>query len=162
MALAGIYGALRISGRKLTDQRFLFLGAGSAATEIAELISQSMTMDGLTLQQARSRNNLFDLDGLLTTLRRLMAFQEPFAIEHTPINNFADAVKALRPTGIIGVSTVPKLFNRQVIEAMSEITSGRSYSRIPIRRRDRSVRRRKRTPGLMAALSSQAEVRSRP
>jgi malate dehydrogenase (oxaloacetate-decarboxylating)(NADP+) len=121
VALAGIYGALRISGQKLTDQRFLFLGAGSAATGIAELISQSMTMDGLTLQQARSRNNLFDMGGLLTTSRRLTAFQEPFAIEHMPIRNFADAIEALRPTGIIGVSTAPKLFNRQVIEAMSEI-----------------------------------------
>ena len=75
VALAGIYGALRISGQKLTDQRFLFLGAGSAATGIAELISQSMTMDGLTLQQARSRNNLFDVNGLLTTREGLWRFR---------------------------------------------------------------------------------------
>ena len=61
VALAGIYGALRISGQKLSDQRFLFLGAGSAATGIAELISQAMVMEGLTLQQARGRNNLFDV-----------------------------------------------------------------------------------------------------
>jgi malate dehydrogenase (oxaloacetate-decarboxylating)(NADP+) len=121
VALAGMYGALRISGQKLTDQRFLFLGAGSAATGIAELISQAMTMEGLTLQQARSRNNLFDVDGLLTTSRKLMTFQEPFAIEHAPISDFTEAIKALRPTGIIGVSTVPKLFNQHVIEAMSEI-----------------------------------------
>ena len=121
VALAGIYGALRISRQKLTDQRFLILGAGSAATGIAELISQAMAMEGLTLQEARSRNNLFDINGLLTSSRKLMDFQTPFAIEHTPIGNFAEAIKALRPTGIIGVSTVPKLFNQKVIEAISEI-----------------------------------------
>ena len=121
VALAGIYGALRISRQTLTDQRFLFLGAGSAATGIAELISQAMAMEGLTLQEARSRNNLFDINGLLTSSRTLMDFQKPFAIEHTPIGNFAEAIKALRPTGIIGVSTVPKLFNQKVIEAISEI-----------------------------------------
>jgi malate dehydrogenase (oxaloacetate-decarboxylating)(NADP+) len=121
VALAGIYGALRISRQKLTDQRFLFLGAGSAATGIAELISQAMAMEGLTLQEARTRNNLFDINGLLTSSRELMDFQKPFAIEHAPIGNFAEAIKALRPTGIIGVSTVPKLFNQKVIEAISEI-----------------------------------------
>jgi malate dehydrogenase (oxaloacetate-decarboxylating)(NADP+) len=121
VALAGIYAALRISGRKLTDQRFLFLGAGSAATGIAELISQAMTMDGLTIEQARSRNNLFDVNGLLTSSSKVMDFQKPFAITHEPISDFAAAIKALKPTGIIGVSTVPKLFNQKVIEAISEI-----------------------------------------
>jgi malate dehydrogenase (oxaloacetate-decarboxylating)(NADP+) len=121
VALAGIYGSLRISREKLTEQRFLFLGAGSAATGIAELISQAMATEGLTLQQARSRNMLFDVDGLLTTSRKLMNFQQPFAIDHAPIGNFAEAIKALKPTGIVGVSTVPKLFNQRVIEAMSEI-----------------------------------------
>jgi malate dehydrogenase (oxaloacetate-decarboxylating)(NADP+) len=121
VALAGIYAALRISRQKLADQRFLFLGAGSAATGIAELISQAMAMEGLTLQEARSRNNLFDINGLLTSSRKLMDFQEPFSIEHAPISSFAEAIKALRPTGIIGVSTVPKLFNQKVIEAISEI-----------------------------------------
>jgi malate dehydrogenase (oxaloacetate-decarboxylating)(NADP+) len=121
VALAGIYAALRISGQKLTDQRFLFLGAGSAATGIAELISRAMVMDGLTLRQARSRNNLFDINGLLTSSRALIDFQKPFGIEHPPIGDFAEAIKALKPTGIIGVSTVPKLFNRKVIEAISEI-----------------------------------------
>jgi malate dehydrogenase (oxaloacetate-decarboxylating)(NADP+) len=121
VALAGIYAALRISQQKLTDQRFLFLGAGSAATGIAELISQAMAMEGLAPQEARSRNNLFDINGLLTSSRKLMDFQKPFAIEHAPIASFAEAIKALRPTGIIGVSTVPKLFNQKVIEAISEI-----------------------------------------
>ncbi|WP_437221924.1 NAD-dependent malic enzyme [Planctomicrobium sp. SH661] len=122
VALAGILGALRITGQKLTDQRFLFLGGGSAATGIAELVSQTMAMEGITLQAARERNSLFDIQGLMVTSRTDLAdFQKPFAINRPPISNFVDAIKALRPTGIIGVSTVPKLFNQQVIEAMSAI-----------------------------------------
>ena len=121
VALAGIYAGLRISGQKLADQRFLFLGAGSAATGIAELISQAMAMEGLPIEQARSRNNLFDINGLITSSSKIMAFQKPFAIEREPITDFAAAIKALKPTGIIGVSTVPKLFNQKVIEAISEL-----------------------------------------
>ncbi len=122
VALAGIYGALRISGQRLTDQRFLFLGAGSAATGIAELIAQAMAMEGMEISAARARTALFDVNGLLVKSRTdLNAFQQPFAQDHAPVMNFADAIRAFRPTGIIGVSTVPKLFNRAVIEAMAEI-----------------------------------------
>jgi malate dehydrogenase (oxaloacetate-decarboxylating)(NADP+) len=122
VALAGIFGALRISGQKLTEQRFLFLGGGSAATGIAELISQAMALEGMDIAAARSRNALFDIKGLMVRSRTDLAeFQQPFAQDHAPISVFAEAVNALRPTGIVGVSTVPKLFNQQVIEAMAEI-----------------------------------------
>jgi malate dehydrogenase (oxaloacetate-decarboxylating)(NADP+) len=122
VALAGIYGALRISGQPLSEQRFLYLGGGSAATGIAELVSRAMTLEGVPLDEARSRNALFDIDGLITTERSNIAeFQKPFAQNSRPINTFLDAVNALRPTGIIGVSTVPKLFTQAVIERMTEI-----------------------------------------
>jgi malate dehydrogenase (oxaloacetate-decarboxylating)(NADP+) len=122
VALAGIFGALRISGQKLTEQRFLFLGGGSAATGIAGLISQAMALEGMDIAAARSRNALFDIHGLIVKSRTDLAdFQKPFAQDHAPVSTFVDAVKAFRPTGIIGVSTVPKLFNQQVIEAMAEI-----------------------------------------
>ena len=122
VALAGIYGALRISNQKMAQQRFLFLGGGSAATGIAELISQAMALEGMNLAEARARNALFDINGLLVTSRTdLTPFQQPFALDRAPVAHFVDAVKALRPTGIIGVSTVPKLFNQAVIEAMAEI-----------------------------------------
>ena len=122
VALAGIFGALRISGQKLAEQRFLFLGGGSAATGIAELISQAMALEGLDLAAARARNALFDINGLMVKSRTDLAdFQKPFAIDHAPVAAFVDAVKELRPTGIIGVSTVPKLFNQAVIEAMAQI-----------------------------------------
>ena len=122
IALAGIYAALRITGRKLTEQRFLFLGGGSAGTGIAELISLAMTMEGMDISEARSRNALFDVNGLFVKSRTDLAdFQKPFALDSAPIASFVDAVKAIRPTGIIGVSTVPKLFSREVIAAMAEI-----------------------------------------
>ena len=121
VALAGIYAALRITGGKLVDQRFLFLGAGSAGTGIAELIAQAMVLEGLNIDDARRRTILFDNHGLLTTTRQLAAFQRPFAIEHEAVADFADAIRTLKPTGIIGVSTVPKLFDRKVIEAMAEV-----------------------------------------
>ena len=123
VALAGIFGALRISRQKLTDQRFLFLGAGSAGTGIAELISQAMAMEGLSIAEARAPQ---------CPVRRQRADRQvahrpgrfPKAVRpgcHAPIATFVEAIKQLKPTGIIGVSTVPKLFNQQVIEAMAEI-----------------------------------------
>ena len=122
IALAGILAALRLTGQKLTDQRFLFLGAGSAATGIAELISLTMAREGADLAEARRRNALFDVNGLLVTGRTDLAdFQKPFAQDRAPVSSFVEAVKALQPTGIIGVSTVPKLFTREVIEAMASI-----------------------------------------
>jgi malate dehydrogenase (oxaloacetate-decarboxylating)(NADP+) len=122
IALAGVFAALRITKQKLTDQRFLFLGGGSAGAGIAELISQAMAMEGLDIDEARRRNALFDINGLLVKSRTdLAAFQRPFALDHAPIKSFVEAVRTLQPTGIVGVSTVPKLFTRQVIEAMAEI-----------------------------------------
>lgn len=122
IALAGMYAAIRITGRKLTDQRFLFMGAGAAATGIAELISEAMVMEGLTIQEARSRNWLFDVNGLVESTRTDLAdFQKPFSHQHAPTRSFVDAIHFIKPTGIIGVSTVPKLFNQEVIQAMSQV-----------------------------------------
>ncbi|MDR6935305.1 NAD-dependent malic enzyme [Luteibacter sp. 3190] len=122
IALAGILGAIRITGQKLVDQRVLFLGAGSAATGIAEIVSLAMTQEGMDAAAARARNVLFDVNGLVTTARKDIAdFQRAFAIDHVPVDDFAEAVRAIRPTVIIGVSAVPKLFNRAVIEAMSDV-----------------------------------------
>jgi len=122
IALAGIFAALRITGQKITEQRLLFLGGGSAGTGIAELISQAMALEGMDIREARARNALFDINGLLVISRTDLAdFQKPFAQDRAPVSTFVEAIKALRPTGIIGVSTVPKLFTREVIEAMAEI-----------------------------------------
>ncbi len=122
IALAGIFAALRVTKQKIGDQRFLFLGGGSAGSGIAELISQAMALEGMNISAARRRSALFDINGLIVSSRGdLTDFQKPFALDHAPISTFVDAVRALKPTGIIGVSTVPKLFSRPVIEAMAEI-----------------------------------------
>ena len=124
VAVAGIYGALRISKEKLTDQTFLFLGGGSAATGIAELISEAMVLEGATIEEARARCWLFDINGLMVSSRTDVAdFQKPFAHDHAAISSFVEAIEQLKPTGIIGVSTVPKLFNQAVIEAMAKINA---------------------------------------
>ena len=81
-----------------------------------------MVQEGLDPVAAHRRNALFDTKGLLVGGRDdLMEFQRPFAQDRRPIPTFVEAVRALRPTGIIGVSTVPKLFSREVIEAMAQI-----------------------------------------
>ena len=124
VAVAGIYGALRISKEKLTDQTFLFLGGGSAATGIAELISEAMVLEGATIEEARARCWLFDINGLMVSSRTDVAdFQKPFAHDHAAVSSFVEAIEQLKPTGIIGVSTVPKLFNQAVIEAMARINA---------------------------------------
>jgi malate dehydrogenase (oxaloacetate-decarboxylating)(NADP+) len=122
VALAGILGASRITKQKITEQRFLFLGAGSAGTGIAELISQAMAEAGMDISEARRRNALFDVKGLLVTSRTDLAdFQRPFVQDVPAISTFVEAIKALKPTGIIGVSGIPKLFTREVVEAMAEL-----------------------------------------
>ncbi len=122
VALAGILGALRITGAKLSEQTVLFLGAGSAAVGIADLLTETLILEGIPAQDARTRLWLFDINGLLDTTRNDLAdFQKPYAHRHSPTRDFADAIESLKPTAIIGVSTVAKAFNQRVIEAMARI-----------------------------------------
>ncbi|MGO9603021.1 MAG: NAD-dependent malic enzyme [Candidatus Binataceae bacterium] len=122
VALAGILAALRITGGKLVDQRFLFLGAGSAGTGIADLLVHAMSEDGLPPDEARARNWMFDVNGLLESSRTdLEEFQKPYAHPHAPTRDFVAAIESIRPTAIIGVSTVAKAFNQNVIETMARL-----------------------------------------
>ena len=122
VALGGLIAALKIVGGSLGGQRFLFLGAGTAGAGIAGLLVQAMEMDGMAQDEARARCWLFDVKGLIQSKREGLAdFQEPFAHEHDPIDTFAGAIEALKPTAIIGVSTAAKAFNQPVIEAMARI-----------------------------------------
>ena len=122
VALAGILNALRVTGGKLRDQRILFLGAGSAGIGIADLIASAMTLDGLTLDQARSRISHFDIKGLLEPSRTdLFDFQVPYAHPHAPSTDFVSVIEDLKPTATIGVSTKGKTFTKEVVEAMSRI-----------------------------------------
>jgi malate dehydrogenase (oxaloacetate-decarboxylating)(NADP+) len=124
VALAGIVGALRITGGRLADQRFLFLGAGSAGTGIADLLTKTLVAEGLTRAEARARCWLFDVNGLLEASRTdLLEFQQPFAHPHPPTRDFVAAIESIRPTAIIGVSTVARAFDQRVIETMARLNA---------------------------------------
>jgi len=122
VALAGIVSALRVSGSRLGEQTLLFLGAGEAATGIAELAVTAMVADGLDLATARARCWLFDSRGLVHDGRSDLAeHKRPFAHPHAAVESFADAVRALRPTAIIGVAATAGAFTEEVVREMSAI-----------------------------------------
>jgi len=122
VALAGILGALRITGGKLVEQTFLFLGAGSAALGIAAMLTESLVLEGLSPQEAHARIWLFNSKGLVESSRNDLAdFHKPYAHPHAPTRDFTGAIESLKPTAIFGVSTVAKAFNQGVIEAMARV-----------------------------------------
>ena len=122
VATAGIYTASRAKSESITDQRILFLGAGSAGCGIGHLIASAMQSEGLDKAAAYSRIRMFDVDGLLTSSRKdqLEYFQQPFAVDHEPCSDFVAAIHEFKPTGIIGVSTAAGAFNKDVLAAMME------------------------------------------
>jgi len=122
VALAGLYSALRANGGKLTEQRLLFLGAGEAATGIAELVVAAMAARGMPAAAARRACSLFDSKGLVIEQRQdLASHKRPFAHPHAPITGFVEAIEALQPTGIIGVAATPNAFSQAAIEAMARL-----------------------------------------
>jgi malate dehydrogenase (oxaloacetate-decarboxylating)(NADP+) len=122
MVLAGMLSALRVAGGRLGGQKILIMGAGSAGIGIADLLAMAMAREGLSMEQARSRISLFDVNGLIESGRTdLLDFQKPYAHPHAPSRDFLASVESLAPTAIIGVSTRGGAFTRQVIEAMARI-----------------------------------------
>ena len=122
VATGGLLAACHYSGVALTDQKFLFLGAGAAATGIANLLALKMQLTGVTKQEAYARFFMFDVNGLLVKSRKdILHFQEPFVKDIEPNNNFAHCILKIKPTAIIGVSTVGGAFNEQVVSNMSKI-----------------------------------------
>jgi len=122
IVLAGMINAAKIKGKKLSDEKYLFLGAGSAGIGLADLLCTAMVQEGLTLNQAQSRVYMFDINGLLEDTRKdLVDFQKPYAHKHAPTRDFVAAIESIKPTTIIGVSTVGGTFTQKVIEAMSRI-----------------------------------------
>jgi malate dehydrogenase (oxaloacetate-decarboxylating)(NADP+) len=122
IVLTGMINAAKIKGTKLSDERILFLGAGSAAIGLADLLCSAMVEEGLTLEQAQARVSMFDINGLLETTRiDLVDFQKPYAHKHTPTRDFVSAIESIKPTTIIGVSTVGGTFTQKVVEAMSRL-----------------------------------------
>ncbi len=122
VALAGILSALRVTGGKLTDQTLLFLGAGEAATGIADLVVSAMVAQGCPEPKARRRNWLVDSRGLVVKERTDLAEHKlAYAHEHAPIGDFLTAIRTLKPTAIIGVAAVGGTFTGEVLQAMAEL-----------------------------------------
>jgi malate dehydrogenase (oxaloacetate-decarboxylating)(NADP+) len=124
VVLAGLTAALQIVGAPLREQRILFLGAGSAGLGIAGLLVSAMQAEGLSLEAARARIWMFDLDGLLEASRAdLSDAQRPYAHRAAPSRDLVATIEALRPTALIGVSTEGGAFDRRVIEAMTRLNA---------------------------------------
>jgi malate dehydrogenase (oxaloacetate-decarboxylating)(NADP+) len=132
VTLAGLINALKLTGGRLEEQRILFLGAGSAAIGLADLIVSALGQHGVAPEVARQRIRMFDTQGLVVAGRPgLAAHKLPYAHKLPPSKPFnhldpasecpqiVAAVEDFKPTILIGVSTVGKLFSREVVEAMS-------------------------------------------
>jgi len=122
VALAGLLSALRATGGNLNDQKLLFLGAGEAATGIADLVVSAMVAQGASEAEALRRNWLVDSRGLVVKDRPgLTEHKLRFAHDQAPIGDFLTAIRTLKPTAIIGVAAVGGAFTPEVLQAMTEI-----------------------------------------
>ena len=130
ITLAGILGALKISGEKLTDQKYMCFGAGTAGAGIADRVYQEMLQQGLSEDEARSRFYLVDKQGLLfDDMDDLTPEQKPFARKRTEftnaneLTNLEAAVKAIKPTILVGTSTQPNTFTETIVKEMASYTA---------------------------------------
>jgi malate dehydrogenase (oxaloacetate-decarboxylating)(NADP+) len=122
VTVAGLLNGVRIKGEKMKDQRVLFFGAGSAGIGNALMTVAAMKLEGLSEDEARNRIWMFDINGLLETSRTdLIPEQKMFAHPHPPSRDLVAVINSVKPTILIGVSTVGKSFTRAVVEAMSEL-----------------------------------------
>ncbi|XP_042403081.1 NADP-dependent malic enzyme-like isoform X1 [Zingiber officinale] len=122
VVLAGLVASLKLVGETLANHTYLFLGAGEAGTGIAELIALEISrQNGTPIEENRRKIWLVDSKGLIVNSRMesLQHFKKPWAHEHEPISNLLDAVKAIKPTVLIGTSGVGKTFTQEVVEAMA-------------------------------------------
>ncbi len=121
VALAGVYASIRISDLNFSGLRIMFLGAGSAATGIADLITYALQQEGLSAAEARQRLWFVDIAGLVVKNRNdLMQHNLPYAHDHPPAD-FITAIKQIKPHILIGATGFPGTFTQEVVELMAEI-----------------------------------------
>ncbi len=126
ITLAGILGAMKINGQKLTDQVYLCFGAGTAGAGITDRIFREMVAQGLSEGEARSHFYMVDKQGLLfDDMDDLTPEQKPFARKRrefsdaTSLTSLTKAVMAIRPTILVGTSTTPGTFTEEIVRAMA-------------------------------------------
>jgi malate dehydrogenase (oxaloacetate-decarboxylating)(NADP+) len=118
VALAGVYASARVTGRPFRDLRVMFLGAGSAATGIADLMTSALVDEGLSRADALGRLWFVDVNGLVVKSRTdLMPHNRPYAHDH-PALGFVEAIDAIKPHVLIGATGAAGTFTRQVVERM--------------------------------------------
>ena len=124
VSLAGLFASLRLTGSRLQDNQFLFLGAGEAGIGIADLIVSALQDEGISEAEARQKCWFVDSRGLVIKQRSDLAEHKlAYAQDHAPITSFQEAVETLRPTAIIGVSGQPKTFTQPIIEMMAQFNA---------------------------------------
>lgn len=126
ITLAGILGAMKINGEKLTNHTYMCFGAGTAGAGIADRIFREMVAQGLSEKEARNHFYMVDKQGLLfDDMDDLTPEQKPFARARSEfdnpekLNNLTAAVMAVRPTILVGTSTAPKTFTKEIVKAMA-------------------------------------------
>lgn len=129
VTLGGIFGSLDISGEKLTDQVYLCYGGGTAGAGIASRVLREMVSEGLSEEEAYKRFFMVDKQGLLfDDMDDLTPEQKPFAKKRADFSNadkltdLLEVVKTVKPTILVGTSTQPKTFTKEIVEAMCENT----------------------------------------
>ena len=129
VVLGGIFGALDITGEKLTDQVYLCYGGGSAGAGIADRVHAEMVAEGLSPEEAYKRFFMIDKQGLLfDDMEDLTPAQKPFAKKRSDFEGKGDmtslleVIKTVKPTILVGTSTNPGAFTKEVVEAMCENT----------------------------------------
>jgi malate dehydrogenase (oxaloacetate-decarboxylating)(NADP+) len=122
VTVAGIFSALRVTGKPIAEQTFLCLGAGEAATGISSQLTSAMIEAGLDPATARRRCWMVDSKGLVVASRTGLAEHKvPFAHDHPSVDDFLGAVRRLKPTAIIGVGAMPGMFTQEVIAEMARL-----------------------------------------
>lgn len=126
ITLAGILGAMKINREKLTNHTYMCFGAGTAGAGIADRIFREMVAQGLSEKEARNHFYMVDKQGLLfDDMDDLTPEQKPFARARSEfdnpekLNNLTAAVMAVRPTILVGTSTAPKTFTKEIVKAMA-------------------------------------------
>ena len=129
VVLGGIFGAMDITGEKLTDQVYLCYGGGSAGAGIADRVHAEMVAEGLSPEEAYKRFFMIDKQGLLfDDMEDLTPSQKPFAKKRADFEGKGDmtslleVIKTVKPTILVGTSTNPGAFTKEVVEAMCENT----------------------------------------
>lgn len=121
VSLAGVMAATRATGKAFKDLKIMFLGAGSAATGIGDLMSRAFEAEGLSSEEARRRLWFVDVEGLIVAERSDLAPQNlPYAHDH-PAMGFMGALDAIKPDILIGATGAPGTFNESVVRKMAEL-----------------------------------------